>query len=194
MDNKTRLFSAILHNEGIHIRALSRQLEVGLPTVEHHLKKLETQNLIKKTKEGRNIKLYPNYKNKAIISEIYQSEYLQISKIPDDVSTAVFDFIASLETRPILVAIFGSYADGTFTKKSDVDLFLVFNKPPVKEIENRSKAIRFKYDIDIAPVYMSYAEFKAKFFDEKDQFMKEFKKKKLILEGISVWVMLENEK
>ena len=167
---------------------------MGLPTVEHHLKTLETQNLIRKTKEGRNIKLYPNYKNKAIISEIYQSEYLQISKLPDDISTAVFDFIASLDTRPIFVAIFGSYADGTFTKKSDIDLFLVFNKPPIKEIENKLKAIMFKHDIDISPVYMSYIEFKEKFFDEKDQFMKEFKKKKLIIEGISLWVMLENEK
>ncbi|MCK5300170.1 MAG: nucleotidyltransferase domain-containing protein [Candidatus Aenigmarchaeota archaeon] len=194
MNNKARLFSAILRNEGIHIRALSRHLDVGLPTIEHHLKKLEAQGLIRKIKEGRNIKIFPNYKNLAIIPEICSSEYLELSKIPQEVSAVVFSFIASLDTKPVITAIFGSYTDGTFTDKSDIDLFLIFNEPPVKEIEKKSKAIKYKYDIDISPVYMSYAEFSKKFFDEKDTFMKELKKKRILIEGISLWVMLENEK
>ncbi len=194
MDNKTRLFSAIFHNEGIHIRELSRQLNIGLPTIDHHLKTLEKDLIIKKVTEGRNVKLYVNFASLSVISELYNSEYGRLLGLPANAREAIFSYLKSLDNKPVLTILFGSYAKGTYSSKSDIDLLLIFQKLERSDIESKAKAIKYKYNIDLSPVYMAYSEFRGKFYDEKDTFMKELKKNKILIQGIEWWVMLENEK
>ncbi len=194
MDNKTKLFSAIFQNEGIHIRELSRLLGIGLPTVDHHLSNMEKGRVIKKVREGRNVKLYVNYATLSVIPQLYCSEYNRLVSLPVHVKDAIFEYLKSLEYKPTLTILFGSYAKGTFSSKSDIDILLVFHRPARDDIENKSKAVRYKYNVDISPTYMTYAEFRDKFYNEKDTFMKELKKSKIIVQGIEWWVMLENEK
>ncbi len=194
MNNRTKLFSAIFQNEGIHIRELSRLLDIGLPTIDHHLKKMEKEGIVKKVSEGRNVKLYVDYSALSVIPELYCSEYSRLNSLPAHARDAIIEYLKSLECKPILTIVFGSYASGTFTRKSDVDILLVFHKPLREDIENKSKAVRYKYNVDMSPVYLSYAEFKDKFYNEKDAFMKEVKKSKIIVQGIEWWVLLENEK
>lgn len=194
---KLELLSQVYQREGIHLRELSRVLKVGLPTVEHHIRKLEQEKLIKKVKEGKNVKIFLNLKNTGLIPYLYNVEHSRISTFPDKVSSAIFDFLRLLSIKPVLTIIFGSYAKGTFTDESDIDLFMVFNKldkEDIEEIENKSKAVRYKYSIEIAPVYVTLDEFNQKFFDEKDKFMRELKQNKIIIQGIEWWVLIENEK
>lgn len=194
MDNKTKLFSAIFQNEGIHIRELSRLLGIGLPTVDHHLRNMEEERIIKKVREGRNVKLYVNYATLSVIPQLYCSEYNRLVSLPVHAKDAIFEYLKSLEYKPALTILFGSYAKGTFNSKSDIDILLVFHRPARDDIENKSKAVRYKYNVDISPAYMTYVEFRDKFYNEKDTFMKELKKSKIIVQGIEWWVMLENEK
>jgi len=194
MDNKTRIFSAIFHNESIHIRELSRLLNIGLPTIDHHLKAMEKEQVIKKVTEGRNVKLYINYSSLSVIPELYNSEYGRLFDLPASARDAIFSYLKSLLNKPALTILFGSYAKGTYNSKSDIDLLLIFHKPERSDIESKAKAAKYKYNIDISPAYMAYAEFKDKFYDEKDTFMKELKKNKILIQGIEWWVMLENEK
>lgn len=89
--------------------------------------------------------------------------------------------------------IFGSYAKGTFTKASDLDVMLVFNKLN-EEAEKKAKIIGARHGISMELVYLPWSSFRKKFFDEKDVFMKELKENKIIVTGIEYWRELENEK
>lgn len=191
---KIEFLSKIYQKEGTHLRELSRALKLGMPTVEHHLKSLERDNLIRKVREGKTVKLFLNYKNTSIIPYLYMAEYSRLSTLPDSVKAALFDLLGQLAHKPLLTAVFGSYAKGTSTKESDLDLFLVFDKPEKGDIENKSKLVRYRHGVEIAPVYMAFREFSQKFFDGKDKFMRELRQNKIIVQGVEWWVLLENEK
>lgn len=176
------------------MRELSRALNIGMPAIEHHIKNLEKERLIKKAREGRNIKLFLNYKNINIIPSLYTIEYARLSYLPENIRSAIFEFLRQLAYKPAIAALFGSYARGSFDRKSDIDLFLVFNEIKKSDIESKSRLIKYKYGADISPVYITFGEFSQKFFDEKDRFMRELKQNKIIIFGADWWGLLENEK
>lgn len=188
-----KILSEIYTNEGIHIRELSRRLKLSIPAVKNHVDKLLKEGLITRKYEGRNLKLYVNRKNRNLTSYLYQVESMRLKKLPKSIADTVFDLIASLENKPIMVIIFGSYAKGTFTKSSDLDVMLIFNKSS-QEIEKKARLAGGRHGISLEPVYLSWDSFRKKFFDEKDAFMKELKENKIIVTGIEYWRELENEK
>ncbi len=198
MDTETKLLSRIYLKEGVFLRELCRLMDVSMPTIEQHVKKLENIGLIIRKKEGKNVKLYLNWGNTAIVPSLYAVQYGLLSELPEKARTSVIEFLNQLTSKPVLAAIFGSYAKGTYdAETSDVDLFLVFNrieKENKEEIENKVKAARYRHGIEISPVYVSFDEFKRKFFDESDRFMRELNEHKIIIHGVEWWVMLENEK
>ena len=128
-------------NEGIHIRELSRKLKLSIPAVKNHVDKLLKEGLITKKYEGRNLKLYINRKNRNLTSYLYQIESIRLKSLPKVIGDAVFDIISLLENKPIIVIIFGSYAKGTFTKTSDLDVIFVFNKLN-DELEKKAKLLK----------------------------------------------------
>jgi len=188
------ILAEIYKNPGIHVRELSRKVKIELPAVKNHLNKLLKENLIYKKYEGRNLKFFLNVKNLYIIPYLYQIEYLRMKNLPKTIKNIVFDFLSSLKIKPTLTVIFGSYARGNYTKTSDVDIMLVFNDVDEKDLEVKARLVNSRYSIRIEPIYLSWDEFKKKFFDEKDSFMKEVKENKIIINGMEYWVMLENEK
>lgn len=190
---RIRVLSEIYANEGVHMRELSRRLKLGMPAVKNHVDKLLKEGVITKRYEGRNLKLYVNRKNRSLTSYLYQIESMRLKRLPKSISNAVFDLVSSLENKPLIAAVFGSYAKGTFTKTSDLDVMLVFNKP-TEEVEKKAKLISDRHGINIEPVYLSWNSFRKKFFDEKDAFMKELKGNKIVVTGIEYWRELENEK
>ena len=190
---KIDVLSKIYLNEGIHIRELSRKLGLGIPAVKNHVNNLLKENLIVKKYEGRNLKLYLNRKNRFLTPYLYQIEYIRLKSLPKNVVDAIFDILNSLENKPMMVMIFGSYAKGTFTKTSDIDVMLVFSKPD-EELEKKAKIVGGRYKTRLEPIYLSWKSFQKKFFDEKDSFMKELKENKIIIVGIEYWELLENEK
>ena len=166
---------------GIHIREISRKIKLGLPSVKNQVDKLVKENLIYKKQEGRNIKLFADTKNIDIVPYLYQVEYHRLNALPENIKTIIFDFLSLLEIKPIVTLIFGSYAKSNYTKKSDLDLLLVFNDINKKEIETKAKIISNRQDISLQPVYLSWNEFKRKFFDITDSFMQEVRKNKIIV-------------
>lgn len=192
METELELLKLIYLNPGIYVRSLARELKIGLPSVKYGLNKLMAKKLIKSKKEGRNLKFYVNYKNSLIIPFLYNVEYSRFLKLPKYVQDAIFDFLKILKNKPILTLIFGSYAAGDYTKKSDLDILVVFNEIE-KEIEKKARIAAGRYNIKIEPVYLTWEEFNKKFFDEKDKFMKQIKNNKILINGIEWWLLLENE-
>lgn len=82
------------------------------------------------------------------------------------------------------LAIFGSYAKGNPTKKSDVDaLYISSNK---NKIENKLKSLRYETNLEFAPVVMSKTEF-AKIKEENEQFWKDLIDYGIIFKGYELF-------
>lgn len=191
------ILAEIYLKPGIHVREIARKAGLGIPAVKNHLNKLLREKLVSKRLEGRNLKFFLNMKNSYIISYLYQIEYMRLKKLPRAVKNIIFDFLSILAKKPTMTIIFGSFAKGIYTKTSDLDVLLVFNEideKNLKDIESKSRLVSGRYSLDLEPVYISWKEFREKFFDEKDAFIKEIKTNKIIINGIEHWVMLENEK
>ncbi len=189
-----KILREIYIEQGIHLREISRRLNLGLPAVKNQLNKLLKERLIFEKREGRNLKFFLNAKNLFLIPYLYQIEYSRLKKLP--IKNAIFDFLAILENKPVLMIVFGSYAKGNYAKRSDLDVLIVFNHADMggKEIETKARIVGNRHSLNIAPVYLSLKEFKRKFFDEKDAFMKEVKQNKIIISGVEHWEIFENEK
>lgn len=197
MKKSLEVLEKIYLNPGIHLREIARKVKLGIPAVKNHLDKFLKEKIITKRREGKNVKFFINFKNKKIISYLTQVEFYRLEKLPRFVSNVAFDLLSMLETKPLIVLIFGSYAKGDYTKESDLDVLLVFNTisdKVRKEIETKVKIVNSRYSVRVRPIYISWKEFARNFFDEKNDFMKEVKENKIIVSGIEHWVMLENEK
>lgn len=190
---KVEILEKIYLSPGIHLREIARRTKLGIPAVKNHIEKFLKEKIITKKKEGRNIKFFINFRNRKIIPYLSEVEMTRLERLPKNISNIIVDLLSVLLNKPIITIIFGSYAKGNYTKESDLDVLLVFNEID-KEVEEKAKLISSRYSLKIRPVYLSWKEFRKKFFDVTDVFMREVRENKIIINGIEYWVMLENEK
>ena len=184
-----RILEQIYLNPGIHKRKLSKQLKLGMPSIDYGLKKIS--KLIKMQKAGNQINYFLDYSKEGISSALSTVESGRFEKLPAKVRLSVNDFLKELEMKPIIAVIFGSFASGTYTKNSDIDILLVFQKvEDSKKIENTAKKISMKTNTQLNPVYLGYREFRGSFHNSTKEFFKKLKKDKIILIGIEWWRQL----
>jgi len=118
--NRYRVLKVFLFSPGdsFRLRELSRLSKISPPSVMAYLKEFEKEGLIKMYKK-REVPYYTSnvdseilviYKKLAVLYEIYDSgvvEYLWEKLAPD------------------AIILYGSYAKGEFTERSDIDLFII---------------------------------------------------------------------
>ncbi|MFC1722955.1 nucleotidyltransferase domain-containing protein, partial [Nanoarchaeota archaeon] len=114
---------------------LAKTLKLNQKTVSNHLHKLEKQHLLRSKLQGKNRLFYFNFAQrnllKNFILEIEAKKSVQfINKHPKFES-----LIKDLNAQNIL--IFGSYANNTYNKKSDLDIYIVgsFNEKIRDDLE-----------------------------------------------------------
>lgn len=193
MNTELEILKEIYLTPGSHVRLLSRKLEIGIPSVKYGIDKLIGKKLLTSATEGRNLKFYVNYRNMSLIPLLHEVENDRILKLPKQVQFAVFDFLKMLNEKPVLSLIFGSYASGEYTGESDIDILLIFAKLK-DDVEPKARIVSDRHNTRLEPVYLKWDEFHRKFFDEKDNFIKQIKKNKILITGVEWWVMLENER
>ncbi len=187
-----RILEQIYLSPGIHKRELSKQLKLGMPSIDYGLKKIS--KLIKQKKSGNQINYFLDYSKEELAPSLNTVEHSRFERLPAKVKLAINDFLKELDAKPVVVIIFGSYASGNYTKNSDIDLLLVFQKiEDSKKIENVAKKISMKTNTQLNPVYLSYQEFKESFHNSTKEFFKKLKKDKIILIGIEWWRQLVYE-
>lgn len=194
MYDKTELkiLEQVYLKPGTHKRELSKQLKLGMPSIDYALKKIE--GLLKKEKSGNQIKYFLNYSKEALTPMLYLVEYLRLSRLDSKIRLSIADFLKELKEKPLITIIFGSYAKDDYTKDSDIDILLIFQKiEKEKQIEETANKISMRTDVIINPVYLDYHSFKESFHDSTKEFFKNLKKDKIILTGIEWWRQLENE-
>ena len=187
-----RVLKQIYLNPGIHKRELSKRLKLGMPSIDYALPKIE--NLLKKQKAGNQIKYFLDYSKDELSPALSIVEYVRLERLPTKVRLAVRDFLKELKDKPVLALIFGSYANDSYTKESDIDILLVFQKiDDAKQIENSAKKISMKTNTQLNPVYLDYNSFRESFHNPTKEFFKKLKKDKLIFVGVEWWRQLHDE-
>ncbi|MBU3913342.1 MAG: nucleotidyltransferase domain-containing protein [Nanoarchaeota archaeon] len=191
---EVKIIEQVYLNPGIHKRELSKNLKLGMPSIEYALRKVE--NLLREQKSGNQIKYFLNYSRKALTPMLYAIEFSRLERLPSKIRLSIQDFLEEAEIKPLIVILFGSYAKGNYTKESDIDVLLVFQKLEKendRDIENIAKRISMRTNTKISPVYLEYSIFRESFHNPRKEFFKNLKENKIILVGIEYWRELKNE-
>ena len=194
MENKLKIIKILDENrDGKHIREISRLLGTGMPNVKRYLDILEKEKIIKKQKKANLINITLIYTNLSF-PYLKKINSYKFTELPKNVQFAAQDFLSSLEQKPLITIIFGSYAKGNYTKNSDLDIFLVFqNINNEKQIEGEAKKISMRSNIRINPIYIDYLTFKKNLLDKNHSFSNEIKNKIVILNGVEYYYELIEE-
>ena len=187
-----RILEQIYLNPGIHKRELSKRLKLGMPSIDYGFQKII--KLVKQKKAGNQVNYFLDYSKEGLTPSLTMVEHSRFERLPAKVKLSVNDFLKELKNKPVIALIFGSYANGVYTKYSDIDILLVFQKiEDSKQIETTAKKISMKTNTQLNPVYLGYKEFKESFHNPTKDFFKKLKKDKIILIGVEWWRQLTYE-
>ncbi len=180
-ENELKVLSSFFpEGKEITLKIIQKRTKLSYEPVHRILKQLAGKKLIFEKKLGKTLVysldftkekikiafiLYANEK-KERFEEKYGTVYGALSKVDD----GDIDFLA----------IFGSYAKGNPTKKSDVDVLCVSSNK--ENIESKLKSLRYETNLEFAPVVISKTEF-IKIKEENKQFWNDLVDYGIIFKG-----------
>ncbi len=193
METKLKIIAELERNpKGVHLREISRLVTSGLPNVSRFLEILEKEGAVKREKEANLVKfkLKEGEKIVAYLKQVHTEKFLML---PSKIKIAVREFLEEIEIKPLLAIIFGSYAKGNYTKESDIDVLLIFQKLEKendRDIENVAKRIGMRTNTKISPIYLEYKNFEKNFLNKEHDFSREIKQDVIILLGVESYYHL----
>ena len=124
------------------------------------VKKLEKEHMIT-IEEKANLKLCKlSLENPQMIALIESLRWLDFTRKRSDIGLLVSDIVSRSELPYFTLAVFGSYAKGAMTKRSDLDMLLVIPERKFEDtIETAIKSARALTNITVHDVVVTYAEF-----------------------------------
>ncbi len=175
------------------INQIAKNLNESYSFVNRTITKMISENLILKEKAGHSLLCKLNLKNdktKVLISlnEVKKKkEFLNKNK---ELKLITNEILNKIKNKTTSIAVFGSYAKGTITKESDIDLFILAEKK-INMID-LVKEIYAKYNKEISPITMTQKELKKQ---KNKSIIREIIKYHVILAGFENFInlMLENE-
>lgn len=128
------------YEKSLHMREISRKTKIDVKAIQLQLKKLEKINVLSSIVRGRNKDYHLNLNNvtakyylvmaEIFVSIIYLKKNFVIKKLVEEIEKNIHD--------PLI--LFGSFAKGTHTKESDIDIFMISDKKinagPITEASN----------------------------------------------------------
>ncbi len=165
---KLEIVNGLLRGK-IHLRELSRKLNINPMTLSRKLKELSDENIVDFKQEGKN-KVYFLKKTSEAKSYVFMTENFNLNKL-----IKKFPFIRSIvekvqNNKQIdLAVLFGSYVKDNAKKDSDLDLYL----------ETKNKKI--KEDIELINSKLSVKIGK---YNKENLLIKEIEKNHVIIKGV----------
>ena len=137
---KIREYFFVSPSAKLRVREIERTLDLPLPSVIRYCKELEKDETLTKIKMG-NVVFYTSNRN----SKKYLLEK-KLFNVKNLYSSELVDFLIDELSNPSII-VFGSYAKGEDTEKSDIDLYI--ETPSKKEInlERFEKILKRKIQI-----------------------------------------------
>ncbi len=170
----------------IYIREMAKLLEKSHVTLLPHLKNLEKRNILISKISGKN----KNYKLN--MGNNLSKEYISMAEKQDTISIIkkeffikkIYDETLNLDLNGIM-ALFGSYASGTYNKKSDIDLFYIgsITENQKKSIKNMGRLYKKRIHLSV----MNLNQFK-KSLKENIIITKEIIKNHIILQNSDTFI------
>jgi len=166
------------YNRRIYGRDIAKKLKMNQKTASNILNKLEKENILKFSKEGKNKYYFLNKFNpqiKEIIKLIeinHKVKFLEKYKRLKE----LFDKLEQ-RTQGVLI-VFGSYAGFSANEKSDLDIFVLGKITDTEDLEQI-------YNIKINLIKSNKEK-----FNKQDNFVKEIIKNHIILKGLEDFIEL----
>jgi len=176
---KHKILKFLIENKekNLNINEISNTLAIDYKLTYLNVQKLYHQGLI-------NIKKYGNVKictlNNLFNEDIFLVESNRRQELLNNKDFLVlYTKLHKINSQFILI-VFGSYAKGTATKHSDIDILLVSNKENLKVVES---------EIEITPLnihltFVSYEDFVKMLMTKEQTLVSEAIKKNIILFGV----------
>ena len=167
-DYKFEIVNMLLKKNN-HVRSLAKKLGTNHTTISRKIKELSELNIVDYKQEGKNkvyfIKKNPEAKAFIFMTENYQlnqllKKHLYIRKIIEKIQS---------NKKINLAMIFGSYARGEETKKSDIDIYI---ETMDRKIKKDLEMIDSKVNVKIGK------------YDRKSPLIKEMEKNHVIVKGV----------
>jgi len=188
METKLKIIDELKKNyNGIHLREISRRVNSGLPNIKRFLEILEKEKVVRKDKDANLVKfrLKEGAKTLGYLKQVNVEKFLSLSL---KFKNAVSEFLEELKDKPLIALVFGSYAKGSYTKNSDVDILLVFQKVGNgTDIDNIAKRIGMRTNTKISPVYVDYNNFEKNFLNKNHEFSKEIRQSVIVVVGVEYY-------
>ncbi|MGZ7043763.1 MAG: nucleotidyltransferase domain-containing protein [Methanobacterium sp.] len=185
MNNSTRLIRALIENEGqnISIAQLSKRSGMDYKNVYNSVKQLEKEGLLTLERFGNALNCILNKKIHPII---FEAEFERRKNLLTDKNLQIlYKKLKSLNFS-FIALIFGSYAKGTSSKGSDIDLMVIGEKNREKEIERIISLL----PLNIHFVFLNYGEFLGMGRSKEFTVVSEAMKRNIILIGIEDYYRL----
>ena len=155
------------------------------------VKKLEKEHIIT-IQEKANLRLCRlSLENPQMIALIESLRWLDFTRKHSDVGLLVSDIVSKSELPYFTLAVFGSYAKGTMTKRSDLDMLLVIPDRKFEDtLETAIKSARALSNIPVHDVVVTYAEFASMLRETKINVAKESLEARYIAYGAEAFYTL----
>jgi predicted nucleotidyltransferase len=191
MDTKLRIIRELdLHKQGTHLRELSRTTSTAMPNLLRFISILEKENVIKKTKDGNLVKIKLK-KSERTLSYLKRTNTEAFYSLPKKTQQILQDFMDILKIKPLIIILFGSYAKGTYTSNSDLDLLLIYQSESAEKLSaNTAKSIGHLGGIEINSIELPYTRFEKNFLDREHQFSREIRNNIIVLRGAEYYYEL----
>ena len=175
MDNKLKIINYLGKNQkGYTMHELSRNLNIPYASFYRTVQQLKDLLLIEPVGKSKVLKLNMNNPvvkaHLTIASDEEKKEYLEKQPILKKIT-------GELGTKDIVV-LFGSYAKGKQTEKSDIDI-LIINKDGKKSISFSKYELLYKQKIN--PIFVTRKEFEKMLSDKEENVGKQALKSHIVL-------------
>ncbi len=158
-------------DEGLTILEISKKLKIGYRPAYNHIASMGEEGIIIIEKVGNAKKCSLNLDNpkcRHILGELDSMKKEDVYKQYPKIKTVVEGLVSKLTNEHISdihsIVLFGSYAKGTATKASDIDLLFIVSDLKSKKlregVERESASYQYSHNIKISPLITDITEFK----------------------------------
>lgn len=158
-------------DKGLTILDISKKLKIGYRPAYNHIIEMEKEGIIKVSKIGNSKQCMLNLENtktRHLLQELdiirKEELYTKNLRIRTIIESIIIKLTEKYASEILSLILFGSYAKGTSTKQSDIDLMFIVsdlkNKSSREAIERECASYQYSHSIKISPLITNIEEFK----------------------------------
>lgn len=158
-------------NRGFTILEISKKLKIGYRPAHNHISEMIREGIVTGRKVGAAMQCNLNIENprcKQLLAEVdllrKETIFKENQKLKSVLESLITKLSETLVSEIHSIVLFGSYAKGTATKSSDIDLLFIVvdmrDKSVRENIERECAGYEYSHNVKISPMIADVTEFK----------------------------------